>query len=299
MKKNILFLILSIGIFNFCFSQEWLTSLETAKRVALVQNKFLLMIWEDAALIPYPVLMNDEKGNTILVENLFDYDEINRVIWDYFVPVKLNERVYSELYEQIKNTRSRTYMAQFEDDNIKIVDVNLNIINTSDGLEAYSNLSKFLSKYALNTSFLNADLRNYLLQKDFGSAFRLASKYFDYAILVHNNVREDIIQISDLYLDEAIAFLPDSRLEERSNFEQKAKLLGLSKFLLKNKPGKVQRQLKKIQTSEIDQTNKSLLAFLYYTSYQLQKDEKNAELWKSEVSLVDLKRAELIIKLQS
>lgn len=294
MKRLFLFLTLTLAVSNFCMSQEWLTSLDAAKRIAFVQNKLVFMIWEDAASIPYPVIMNDENGHEVLFANLFDHEEINNIIWEYFVPVKVNESLYADLYNQIKDSRSRSYIARFEDDNIKIMDVNGNIVNTSMSPEAYFNLSKFISKYALNTTFLNAELKNYSLQKDFGTAYRLASKYLDYAILVDKTVRPDIMNLSEIYLNEADKYLLEISATDKTNFDQKSRLLRLSKYLLENRPNKVLRQLKKLDSSEIDETNQSLLAYLYYTSYQLKKDEKNAELWKAKVAAIDLRKAQLI-----
>ena len=288
---------LSLASSNFCLSQEWLTSLDVAKRIALVQDKLLFMIWEDASLIPYPVIMNDEKGNGFLFENLFESEEITRLIWENFVPVKVNEDLYSELYDQIKDTKSRSYIAQFEDDNIKIMDANFNIVSTSISPEAYFNLSEFMSIYALNTSFLNTELRNYSEHKNFNSSFRLASKYMDYAILVGEKVREDIINLADRYLDEADRYLLESDADNKLTFQRKSELLRLSKYLLLNRPRKVIRSLKKFDRSEIDETNEMLLTFLYYTSYQLLKDEKNAQLWRDKVSTLNLKKAELITKI--
>lgn len=292
-----LFLMLTLATCSYSWSQEWLTSLDAAKRIALVQDKLLFMIWEDAALIPYPVIMNDENGNAVLIDNLFDHEEINRIIWDYFVPVKVNESHYAELYDQIKGAKNKRYMAQFEDDNIKIMDANCHIVNTSMSPEAYFNLSQFIHTYALKTSFLNAELKNYSEQKNFGTSYRLASKYMDYAILVDDKVRKDIINLADIYLDEADTFLSRSDLENKMDFGLKISMLRLSKHLLQNKPKKVLRNLKKFDPAEMDEVNQSILAFLYYTAYQLLKDRKNAELWKSKVSLVNLRKAELITKL--
>lgn len=297
MKKGILFLMLSLATSSLCVSQEWMTSLDAAKRIALVQDKFLFMIWEDATLIPYPVIMNDTNGNQVLFDDLFKNEDINQIIWQYFVPVKVNENLYGDLYDYIKDSRSRSYMAQFEDDNIKIMDANFNIVNTSVSPEAYFNLSNFISTYSLNSSFLNAELRNYAIHKDFGTSFRLASKYMDYAILVNKNVRNDIVDLAMLYLEEADRHLATSDLDGKKHFKDKVVLQEWSKNLIQNKPRKLLRLLKKFDTSEIDETTESLLSFLYYTAYQLRKDEKNSELWKSKVSLVNLKRAELITNL--
>lgn len=287
----------SIGFFNIGISQEWLTSLEVAKRAALIQNKFIFMVWEGAAEIPYPVMMNDLNGKAVLIPDLFDYEEINRVVWDYFIPVIVSEATYAQLYDQMKDTRSYDYMRQLEDDNIKIMDTNFNIVNTSISPEAYFNLSEFLSKYALNTSYLTAELRNYGLQKDFGTAYRLAAKYLDYAIMVHKNVRGDIINLAELYLDDADRFLLTTDADKKLDYEQKSRLLRLEKYLLQNKPAKVLRQLKRLKSEEIIETNQSLLAFLYYTAYQLRTDEKNAETWKAKVSPIDIKKAGLILRM--
>ncbi|OBX27047.1 hypothetical protein A9996_01295 [Gelidibacter algens] len=274
-----------------------MTSFDAAKRIALVQDKFLFVIWEDAALIPYPVIMNDAKGNEIVFDNMFDHQEINQIIWEYFVPVKLSEDLYGKLYDQIKDTRNRSYIAQFEDDNIKIMDVNGFILNRSVSPEAYFNLSEFISRYALNTSFLKAELGNYAEHKDFNSAFRLAFKYMDYAILVDEKLRKDVINMANMYLDNADKYVLQSDVNDKNNLTNKSNLLRLSQDLIRNRPGKVLRQLKKYDGSETDETNEGLLAFLYYTAYQLKNDKKDAEQWKSKVSLVNLRKAELITNL--
>lgn len=297
MKRCILFIMLTLAVSNFCISQEWMTSLDAAKRIALVQDKMLFMIWEDAALIPYPVIMNDKNGKEILFDDLFAHEDINQILWTYFVPIKVNESQYAQLYDQIKDSRKRSYMAQFDDDNIKIMDANFNIVNTSQSPEAYFNLSEFITTYALSTSLLNAELKSYSEHKDFSTAYRLASKYMDYAIFVNDKVRGDIINLAELYLDEADTYFLNNDLENKLNFDQKSNMLRLSKYLLQNRPRKVLRELKKIERSEVDETNQTLLAFLYYTAYQLQKDRQNAELWRSKVSAVNLKKAELIRKL--
>ncbi len=297
MKRCILFFILTLSASSWCFSQQWMTSLDAAKRIALVQDKFLFVIWEDAALIPYPVIMNDEKGNAIVFENMFDHEEINRIIWEYFVPVKLNEDLYGKLYDQIKDTRNRSYITQFEDDNIKIMDVNGFILNRSVSPEAYFNLSEFISRYALNTSFLKAELDNYAEHKDFNTAFRLAFKYMDYAILVDEKLRKDVINMANMYLDKADQYVLEGDMDDKGNLTNKSNLLRLTQGLIQDRPGRVLRQLKKFERSENDETNDGLLAFLYYTAYELKNDKKEAEKWKSKVSLVNLRKAELITNL--
>ncbi|WP_299389878.1 hypothetical protein [uncultured Gelidibacter sp.] len=294
MKKYILLVLLMLASTSISFSQEWMTSLDAAKRIALVQDKMLFMVWEEASLIPYPVVVNDEKGIELVFEDLFGHPEINRIIWEYFVPVKVSESLYPELYDEIKDTRNSTYIKQFEDDNIKIMDVNGMIINTSNSPEAYFNLTKFITAYALNTSYLKLELDNYSKHQDYNTAFRLASKYMDFAIIVNANIREDIIQVAKMYLDNADKHLLTNTTQDKDHLLRKTELLRLTEYLLNDRPKKVLRELKKMDHSAIDETNKALLAFLYYAAYKLDKDEKNAEAWKSEVSSVNLRKAQLI-----
>lgn len=297
MKKYVLLILLSFSVCLMGYSQEWLTSLEAAKRIAWVQNKFLFMVWEDATEIPYPITMNNDRGLTVLFDNLFGNEEIDQIIWNYFVPVKVSESEYAKLYDQIKDTKSKTYIAQFEDDNIKIMDANGVILNTSDSPEAYFNLSKFISKYALHTSFLSGELKSYSEHPNFNSAFRLGSKYMDFAILVNASVRKDVLNMADMYLDEADHFLSEEASTDSSNFQTKINLLRLSKYLIQDRPRKVLRKLKRINETEIDPGNASQYEFLHYTAYLLRRDMKNAQLWQNKVSEVNLKKARLIANL--
>ncbi|MFK7781112.1 hypothetical protein, partial [Psychroserpens sp.] len=56
------------------------------------------------------------------------------------------------------------------------------------------------------------------------------------------------------------------------------------------------RQLKRMDIALTDNTNDGLVAFLYFASYALLKDENNASVWRSKVSLVNLKKTNLIVK---
>ena len=98
MKNTILFFLLTFSTLNAVQAQEWMTSLDIAKRLALVQNKMIFAMWEDSTLDDNPVLIKDPNGNLIMV-NLFDIERLNKIIWEYFVPVKINESSYLDLYD--------------------------------------------------------------------------------------------------------------------------------------------------------------------------------------------------------
>lgn len=292
MKKIVLVILCILSSLSVCQSQEWMTSLEVAKSLAYAQDKLLFVVWEDVSYEQYPVMIKNENGVRI-IDDLFSNESINEAIWEYFVPVVISEQNYESLFSQVKGKRNQTYIDKFNDDSIKIMDVNGHIINTTIANYDYLDIENFISKYAINTSFLRAELSNYRAQQDFNTAYRLASKYADFAVVVNENVRSEIVKLSNYYLIEAESFMSNETTE---TLEQKVNLQRIKQSLVLGKAKKVLRKLKKIDLSQVDTINESLIAFLYFTSYALLKDENNASTWRSKVSLVNLKKANLIIK---
>jgi hypothetical protein len=299
MKNRIVVAFLILITANFCHSQAWMTSLDVAQKLALIQDKMVLMVWEESTKYPYPVLVNDDKGRTIFIENLFEDENVSPLIWKHFIPVIISEDQYSDLFYAIKGKRNQAYMDKFNDDSIKILDVNGNILNANDFSEDYENISKLIEKYALNTEFIAPELIGYKKEKSFYSAYYLASKYLDFALFADSKIRPSIINLSNIYLEEAKAFAVKSSSEDKLVLKQRADLLKIQESLILERPKKVLRQLKKMKADTIENSNKTFISFFYYTAYMSTKDSKNAELWKSKVSLVNLKKAELIINLNT
>ena len=296
MKKVFMLFVTVMIAGNLCVAQEWMSSLDVAKRLAFVQDKMIIMVWEEAAIKqPYLLKREGEYGFV----NLFESDYIDEIFWKNFVPVIVNENMYGELYEQIVETKDNSYINMFNNDDIKILDINGKILGTYSIRDSYFDLERFVYKYALNTSFLKDKLKNYREEKSFYSSFRLASKYLDFSILVNNLVREEVINLSEVYLKEADAYLLKSDIKQKEAFMQKSKLLKLKIHLILNKPQKTLRKLKKFKNVEVAAINQSLLAFLHYTSYKLIKAENEAMIWKSKVSSVDLKFTDLILNINS
>ncbi|MFK7781938.1 hypothetical protein, partial [Psychroserpens sp.] len=235
MKKIVLVFLFVFVTKTVCQSQEWMTSLEVAKSLAYVQDKLLFVIWEDASYESYPVAVKNEYGIRV-VTDLFANETINETIWKYFVPVVISEQNYTTLFSEIKDKRNQTYIDKFNDDTIKIMDVNGYIINTTISYYDYLDIEKFISKYAMNTSFLKAELGNYRTQQDFNTAYRLASKYSDFAVLVDKNVKSEIIKLSDYYLKDAELFLENDATEA---LIQKVELQRIKQSLVLGKAKKV------------------------------------------------------------
>ena len=277
-------------------TSEWMSSLDIAKRLALAQNKMLFVMWEDAAIdFEMPIIESNNK--TVKWISILDYDRINEEIWKHFVPVVLSESLHQSMLDEIKKKRKPSYISKFNDDGIKIMDVNGNILNTSSfsGEVHGGILESILERYAIKTNYIDKELSDYFKKRNFITAFRLAAKYMDFAILNNKILEKEIIELSMLYLDEARALLLSEPLENKEGFRQKCDLLEWFQFVIKNKPKKALRYLGRLEASNVNSINDKFFALLYYTSFKLLKDEKEASLWKTKVSLVDLKKAEMIL----
>lgn len=295
MKKIVLTLLVLIASYNVCSAQEWMTSLDVAKRLATIQNKLIFMMWEESTAFPFPVKVVDTNGRLIFVEDMFENASVNQLIWEHFIPVVVNESQYEELYKQVKGKRPQNYIDKFNDDSIKIMDINGNIINTDIIYDQHLNMTAFIMKYYMDTSFLKIELDNYSKEQNVITSFRLASKYIDAAAIVNDEVKQEIIDLSNIYLKEADERLINETVENKMALQQKSELLRFLQDVILNKPKRVLRKLRKLEDTQIDSSNESLVALLYFTSYRLLKDEKNASSWRSKLSLVNLKKANTII----
>lgn len=275
-------------------AQEWMNSLEVAKKLALTQNKMLFVMWEASIEYELPVIVTANNGETYYVEDLLLSEELNAIIWDLFVPVLLNETAYDTMYEEIKDKRSNGYLELFRDDTIKIMDVNSNILNTAYVNYNYFEFRKFVEKYALDTRMLAQEYRNYRREKDFYTTFYLGSKYVDFAIYSRNDIRAEIIELSNIYLDEADKFLENMEMEDKHDLEIRCELVRIKQDLVLNNSRKVIRRLNKIDREELSEPNKRLMGFLYFTAFRLEGDVENTKKWREGLSLVNLKEANYI-----
>ena len=298
--KNIIIIILFVfGSITVSNAQAWMTSLSVAQDLAAVQNKMVLMVWEDTTNYEYPVLVNDTNGRTLLIENLFEDEAISPLIWKHFVPVIVNEDQYADLFLKIKGKRKQSYIDKFNDDSIKIMDVNGNILNVSGQTEAYQNITNIILDYGLSTEFVSPELKGYKNKVDFYSAYFLASKYLDFSLYVKESTREHIVDLAMLYLDDAEVYLENNPEDNKTGLTQRIELSRIQQYLILKNPKKVLRVLNRIEKEEIETNNQDFVNFLYYTSYRILGDESEAELLESQISSVNLKKAQLLINLNS
>ncbi|SHG48888.1 hypothetical protein SAMN05444148_0254 [Winogradskyella jejuensis] len=282
------------------YAQEtipWVESLPIAKIQARSQDKMILMVWEGATKYPLPVLLKDERGRNVVIDNLFETPQLNELLWQYFVPVVVGDESYADLFYEIEGKRPQSYIDKFNDDTLKILDVNGNILGTSGAYTELLNLDKFIAKYGFETSYIKQELMNYKLKKDFYTSFYLASKYVDFSLLVNENVRSEILKLSDIYFAESEAFLMAEEASDKNTLLQRVELTKLKQDLIKNRSRKVLRRLKKIEESQIEKVNQPLVTFLYYTAYRLLNDKEKFQPLESSISLLNLKQTQLIVNI--
>lgn len=299
MKKTIFVFLIAFSLSASSYAQDWFTSFDVAKRLALLQDKMLLVMWENTLDYEYLVVLFSEENVPVYIDINQNDDAnsliVNSLIWEHFVPVILYESNYQDIYNEAKKTRSAKYLNKLEDDSIKIMDVNGNVLNIEPDYFQVQNLSLIIAKYGLNTSFLKDELTNYLKEVNVTTAFNLASKYLELSIFVQIDVRPEILDLANIYFNEAEQFLEESSLNNKFGFSQRLEFIKIEEQLILNKPSKARKFLKRIDEDEIDSTNLSLYNFLNYTTYKLLKDEDEAGLWENKLSITDLKKAALII----
>lgn len=297
MKKYILLVLFFLSSVGQITAQQWMRSLEIARKLALVQNKMVLMVWEESTYYDYPVVVQNNRGRYLVLPNLFSDEKLSPLIWENFVPVIVNEDEYADLYLKIKGKRKQSYIDKFNDDSIKIMDINGNILNVNKYTEELQDITKLIDGYALNTQFISNELTNYYKQQSFYSAYFLASKYLELTLYTREDIRSNIVDLFNIYLKEAIQFAQNAKSDGKASLLYRCELLNIQQYLYLERPKKVLRMLKKLEKSEVTENNEALLAFLYYTANKCLKDDEDAEVWKSKVSSLNLKKAENIINL--
>ena len=116
-------------------------------------------------------------------------------------------------------------------------------------------------------------------------------------MFVEENAREEVIELSNLYLEESKKHLPTSDLQEKDAYLQRVDLLNIKQDLVLDRARRALRFLKKLDKADIAEFNKPLFNFLNYTTFMLLNNEDDAASWQSELSEVDLKKAQLILNI--
>jgi len=246
---------------SYLYAQNWVTDFELAKKMALAENKLMLLDFTASWCGPCK------------------YMEINT--WS-----KENVKKEMAFYESVKiDLDSNKDLARFYGvsaiPNILIVDPNGIVLEQIRGYRDANFMQKFLHEKVLDLAFVQKELISFFKKRSYSSALRLANKYQIYAMLLKKDkVRVSLLlSVANNYFKIAKKIVKKSKSKNKEGLLQKIDLYELRKSLILNKNKQVAKKLSKLKESEIDNMNKSLYASLNYVVLTNLKDLENAKKW--------------------
>jgi len=277
--KSLLIIALLFGS-NLVKADNWIYSLEDAKKMAIATNKLILVDFWASWCEPCKKMDSESWSK----------DEIKEVM-DNYVSVQIDIDKYTEIVNKY-NVRGIPY--------VFIMDPNGKVIYQRMSFMSKGQVKKLLNKYALNTAFLQKDYLIYNKNINSNSGFRLAQSYQNYSIYLNENVRNDFLMLSLTYLKEVKKLL---KRENRNNISmnQKIELIEIQEKLIRGDYSKCIKELNKsFREEKIDERNRSLFYFISYVASKGVNDTENSEIWfqklkSTTTNTIYLKRAEILL----
>ncbi|MGG5485487.1 thioredoxin family protein [Gaetbulibacter sp. NE] len=274
MKRLTLTLLIFFFTFNLMYSNNWMYSLDDAKKMAITTNRLVLVdFWASWC---GPCKRMDSES--------WSKEEV-QLLMDNYVSVKIDIDKYPDIAEKY-DVRGIPY--------VFILDGNGKVVYKNMSYKTKSQLMVLLKKYAINTSFLSKDLVNYYKQESFSSAFRLGYKYQDLALRLDKEIKSDFLNVSDDYFDESKKQLKESSLKNKDGFLQKIDLYEIQSLLILDKTKRALKELNKIEINDLDESNASLYNFLAYTIHKQLNDDEVA-IWEEKMEESDKQKALLFL----
>jgi len=261
MKKKTLLFLLLIAISTNSKATNWITSYESAKKLAAATNKLIIVDFWATWCGPCKKMDSESWSDSGVKE-----------LMSNFIPLKID-------IDFNRNLALKYDIRSIPD--VFIMDANGEIIYHNIGYMSKLQLIKLLKKYSYKTEFLQKDLIDFMNKNSSKSALNIAEKYFDFSIYVKKNVRNDFLKLGEKYLKKA-------RITAKKEDAQKIGLLGDSYTNLIK--GKYKKALKKIddefKETDIKEENKLLYTFIKFTAYNKLSDKENAKIWYEKLKLI-------------
>ncbi len=240
-----------IILFISCLSNSQnFSSLEQAKNEAITKNKLILIqYYSDYGYKPLKRL-NDECWND---------NEINELTSQYVV---LRIQVYPKPIV-VQGRESITYEPNNE--YISIADANGKKLSLLDFNTNATSVNRMLKKFLFPTEYLSKELTAYHRTKNFNTAMMVSERYFDFSLLVSNDVKSDVLNVGSDYLAEAKQLLSGKDVGYIHK-KQKFDLMKIAKLAYLFDFEKLDAKLSKFEEDKLSEENRKYFIFLKYIS---------------------------------
>ena len=255
--KNLV-VILALLVSSFGYSTDWISSLQEAKKIALVTNKLIIIDFTAIWCGPCKKMERDT----------WQSQEIQSLLKN-FVMVKVDIDTNMPIAQQYA-VNGIPY--------IVIADGSGMEISSFSGYKSVKDLTAELQYFARSTEPISSELVSFCGAQTYQSSIDLSQAYFDYAVEANPSVKKAIVNMGTYYLGKAKVNLSKKDTDFTAN-AQKIKILEMYEMAYLGNYQKLAKKLSDVKSSEVLPANMGSYYFLKYVSA---KATKSADLQQIE-----------------